>query len=61
MPEIRDVLLRFGWCTGGALRPRLKVLSWGLHQGEWRLLGSAAQRWDRGTGCGDWIGGYCSH
>ena len=57
VPEIRVVLLRFGWCTGGAPRPRPKVLGQGLHQGEWRLLGSAAQRWVRGSGCGNWIGG----
>ena len=46
-PKGGDVLLRLGWCTGGAPRPRPKVLSRGLPQGEWRLLGSSAQRWDR--------------
>ena len=60
VPEGGDVLLRLGWCTGGVLRPRLKVLGWGSCQGEWRPLGSSAQRWDRRSGCGDWIGGYCS-
>ena len=37
------------------------VLGQGSCQGEWRpLLGSTAQRWDRGSGGGNWIGGYCS-
>ena len=56
MHKIGDVLLRFGWCTGGVPRPRLKVLGQGLCQGEWRSLGSAAQRgtegWDMATGLG---------
>ena len=60
VPEGGDVLLRLEWCTGGVPRPRPKVLGRGSCQGEWRLLGSSAQRWDRRSGCGNWIGGCCS-